>query len=229
MFSPRTAKYVAALIREGDNFDYHKWLKRVREEEAPAQHVPTAFSSGELVAAGMGIPINTSHPYPSITPRQALLPKTAPLPRALCQLRHEASRETPKARLRRRLEKIRDAWDDFQASRARDAVYGYLEAVFAIVEHYKVRRRTKKLLRHAFKFADQPLHKNANPFTAVIRCTCGGAADNKTVSKWARALRYVARCKKPATPLKAFMTEAGGVNACATRYANRKRRHNRKP
>ena len=98
MFSPRTAKYVAALIREGDNFDYHKWLKRVREEEAPAQHVPTAFSSGELVAAGMGIPINTSHPYPSITPRQALLPKTAPLPRALCQLRHEASRETPKAR-----------------------------------------------------------------------------------------------------------------------------------
>jgi hypothetical protein len=108
-------------------------------------------------------------------------------------------------------------------------VYGYLEAVFAIVEHYKVRRRTKKLLRHAFKFADQPLHKNANPLTAVIRCTCGGAADNKTVSKWARALRYVARCKKPATPLKAFMTEAGGVNACATRYANRKRRHNRKP
>ena len=228
MFSPRTAKYVAALIREGDNFDYHKWLKRVREEEAPAQHVPTAFSSGELVAAGMGIPINTSHPYPSITPRQALLPKTAPLPRALCQLRHEASRETPKARLRRRLEKIRDAWDDFQASRARDAVYGYLEAVFAIVEHYKVRRRTKKLLRHAFKFADQPLHKNANPFTAVIRCTCGGAADNKTVSKWARALRYVARCKKPATPLKAFMKGAGGVNACADQYAKLKRRRNRR-
>jgi len=95
--------------------------------------------------------------------------------------------------------------------------------------HYKVRRRTKRLLRHAFKFADQPLDKNANLFTAVIRCTCGGAADNKTVSKWARALRYVARCKKPATPLKAFMTEAGGVNACSTRYANRKRRHNRKP
>jgi hypothetical protein len=40
------------------------------------------------------------------------------------------------------------------------------------------------------------------------------------ISKRARALRYVARCKKPGTPLKAFMTEAGGVNACNTRYAS---------
>ena len=118
-----------------------------------------------------------------------------------------------------RLEKIRDAWDDFQASRARDAVYGYLEAVFAIVEHYKVRRRTKRLLRHAFKFADLPFDKNADPFTAVIRCTCDDDVDSKTISKWARALRYVARCKVPPTQLKTFMKEAGGVNACADRYA----------
>jgi hypothetical protein len=34
-----------------------------------------------------------------------------------------------------RIEMIRCAWDDFQANRARDAVYGYLEAVFAIVTH----------------------------------------------------------------------------------------------
>ena len=52
MLSPRTAKYVAALIRQGDNFDYHKWLKKVREEEAPAKQIPATFSSGELVAAG---------------------------------------------------------------------------------------------------------------------------------------------------------------------------------
>jgi hypothetical protein len=55
-----------------------------------------------------------------------------------------------KISLRQRLEKVGDAWDDFQANRARDAVYGYLEAVFAVVDHYKVRRKTKKLLRHAF-------------------------------------------------------------------------------
>ena len=35
--SPRTASYIDALIREGDKFDYSKWLQRVREEEAPVE------------------------------------------------------------------------------------------------------------------------------------------------------------------------------------------------
>jgi len=43
--------------------------------------------------------------------------------------------------------------------------------------------------------------------------------DNKTISKWARALRYVARSKKRETDLKTFMKNAGGVNAWADLYA----------
>ena len=131
-----------------------------------------------------------------------------------------AKSKTPKARLMRWLERISSAWDDFQASRARDAVCGYLGAVFAIVKHFKVRRKTKKLLRHAFKSAGLSFDKNADPFTAVIRVTSGGAVDNKTISKWARALRHVSRCKEPRTGLRAFMKEAGGVNACANGYAS---------
>ena len=38
-------------------------------------------------------------------------------------------------------------------------------------------------------------------------------------SKWARALRYVARSKVAPAQLKVFMKEVGGVNACADRYA----------
>jgi hypothetical protein len=117
------------------------------------------------------------------------------------------------------LEKICGAWDDFQANRARDAVYGYLEAVFAIVSHYKRRRKTNKLLRHAFKFANLPFDKAADPFTAVIRCTYDNTVDSKTISKWARALRYAARSKEPAVRLRTFMKRAGGVNACADLYA----------
>ena len=97
-------------------------------------------------------------------------------------------------------------------------MYGYLEAVYAIVKHYKIRRKTRKLLRHAFKFAGLPFDKNADPFTAVIRCTSDNI-DSKTISKCARALRYVARSKEPRMPLKTFMKEAGGVNACAGLYA----------
>jgi len=131
----------------------------------------------------------------------------------------DAKSQTPKARLRRWLAKIRRACGEFQASRTRDAVYGYLEAVFAIVMHYKVRRRTTRLLRHAFKFADRPFDKSADPFSVVIRCTSGRGIDGKTISKWSRALRYARRRKEPDMQLKAFMKEAGGINACAARYA----------
>jgi hypothetical protein len=111
------------------------------------------------------------------------------------------------------------AWRDFHASRARDAIYDYLEAVFAIVEHFKVRRRTTRLLRHAFEFGDFPFDKNVDSFAAVIRCTSGNAADTKTISKWSRALRFAAATRKSRTTLKQFMKKLGGINACAGRYA----------
>ena len=218
LLSPRTANYVAALIRQGDNFDYFKWLQRVREEEAEAKQVPVLFTSDAPVAAQIGNSISKSD-YRGTWANSALVTRTAPIPRAIWRPSHEPVRKTAKARLARRLDKVADAWDDFQANRARDAVYGYLDAVFAIVEHYRMRRRTNKLLRHAFKFANLPFDKNTGPFTAVIRCTCDDSIDSKTISKWARALRYVAHCKAARTRLKKFMKEAGGVNACADQYA----------
>jgi hypothetical protein len=217
LLSPRTANYVAALIRQGDKFDYFKWLKRVREEEDQAKQISATFASGKIIAPELDPPIGTTDcRSASLNSGPAPMTRAAPLSKA--RSHHEPRNKTPKARLRRRLEKIRDGWDDFQASRARDAVYGYLEAVFAIVEHYKVRRRTKKLLRHAFKFANLQLDKNANPFNAVIRCTCDDEIDSKTISKWARALRYVAHCKPRKMRVETFMKRVGGVNACADLY-----------
>ena len=55
-------------------------------------------------------------------------------------------------------------------------------SVFAIVEHYKVRRRTTRLLRHAFEFAELPFDRNADPFSAVIRCTSDDNADSGTMT-----------------------------------------------
>jgi hypothetical protein len=52
--SPRTAKYVAALMREGDNFDYYKWLQRVRKEEDQEKQAAAAFTSGEMIPAKIG-------------------------------------------------------------------------------------------------------------------------------------------------------------------------------
>ena len=94
-----------------------------------------------------------------------------------------------------------------------------MDAVFTIVDHYRVRRRTNRLLRRAFEFANLPFNEHAEPFAAVIRCTCGKTVDTKMISKWSRALRYASRRKGPDMRLKTFMKEAGGVNACANLYA----------
>jgi hypothetical protein len=219
LLSPRTANYVEAMIRDGDSFDYNEWLKKVRKEESQAKQAGTLGTSGELIAAQIADPIKTSNDQLRPKPVPPLIPKL--FVRALRRQYQEAQGKTPKARLRRWLEKIHGAWGEFQGSRKREGVYIFLDRVFEIVMHYKVRRRTKRLLRHAFQFANLPFNRNMDPFAVIIRCACGNAADNKTISKWARALRYVARCKKPDTDLKKFMKRAGGVNGCAARYAQR--------
>ncbi len=219
LLSPRTASYVDALIRQGDNFDYSKWLEEVQENERQASQTCAAGSSDYLVYRELGNRSNTPGllVWPHSEPVR--ITRTAPIPIAAWRYHHKTEDEAPEARLTRRLEKIREAWNDFQSSRARDAVYGYLARVFAIVEHYKVRRKISKLLRHAFEFADLPFDRHADPFTAIIRCTSDDSVDSKMISKWARALRYVARSKRPTMPLEKFVKRAGGINACAALYA----------
>jgi hypothetical protein len=213
MYTGRTAKYTEALIREGDNFDYKEWLRRTREEEARAKRVGAASSSGEEIAQPRdarepNIPIPCKRPAPVV---EFSMPLKAD--------RFVAA--TARKSLGQRLGKVSNAWERFQDDRGRDAVYRYLRAVFALVKRYGGRRRTRRLVRRAFKFAGLPVDKAAEPFTAVIRCTSEGKPDNKTISKWARALRYVARVKKPEHRLEAFMKGRGGVNACAALYTQK--------
>ena len=215
LMSPRTAKYVEAMIREGDNFDYHQWLERVREEEAEAKQAQARATSGEFAASETSRSVRQIVRRPN--PRLQLETKT----RSSSSLRphRQAKSQTPNARLFRWLEKIHRASGEFQTSRRRDAVYVFLGPCSKSLTHYKVRRRTTRLLRHAFRFAGLPFEKNTDPFTAVIRCTSGRKIDGKTVSKYGRALRYAARHKEPNMRLKTFMTKTGGVNACAKLYA----------
>jgi hypothetical protein len=219
--SARTVKYIEALNHEGDKFDYWKWLQSVREEEATQmEHVTPLISSREPTPPKIDNPIDALDRRAAfMLPRLRVVTTPATVRRPLRRINHEAIADTPEARLRRRLEKVCDAWEEFQASRARDAVYLYLAAVAAIVEHYKVRRKTKTLLRQGFKRAGLPFDRNADPFAAVIRCTCQGEIDNKTISKWSRALRYATYGDVPSAELKTFMKKEGGVNPCADRYA----------
>jgi hypothetical protein len=123
--------------------------------------------------------------------------------------------------LRQDLRQVRNAWDECQAHRERDAIYSYLTAVFDLVawwaaENRAIDRARKTLqLRHIIPFDQE------EPFAAIIRCTADPAkVDKRTRSKWARALGF-ATYKSPSEPLDKFMKRKGGINECAARLRRR--------
>jgi hypothetical protein len=59
MLTGRTAKYVEAMIREGNDFDYYRWLRRVREEEAQLKSVAVS-TSVQPIAPGPDHPTKIS-------------------------------------------------------------------------------------------------------------------------------------------------------------------------
>jgi len=107
LMSPRTAKYVEAMIREGDNFDYDEWVKRVREEEARAKQVEAARTCRDVVAAEVNNPINTSGSRKASQPSLAPTPIGKPglNPRSIRWPHRQAKSQTPKARLKQWLKK----------------------------------------------------------------------------------------------------------------------------
>jgi hypothetical protein len=57
--------------------------------------------------------------------------------------------------------------------------------------------------------------KTIEPFAALIACTSSRKdVDEKTRSKWARALIFAAKYKSPDETLEDFIRRHGGINAC---------------
>jgi hypothetical protein len=210
----RMAIHIAALCQK--SLSYDEFTRRALEQERIAQQksiidAPTErrTSSEEASVAFRLHPMLSAARELGITGDKDNRLRRHPISRACKQ----------KKSLRQRLAHVANVWDELQETRNRDAVYDYLRAVFSIVKHYRGRRRTKKLVRRAFRFAGLPIDMNADPFAVVMRCTCEKKLDRKTISKWSRALRYAARSKKPRVRLIPFMRKRGGITGCAALYA----------
>lgn len=119
----------------------------------------------------------------------------------------------------------RSAWVGYQSTRERDAVYGYLTAVFEIVSRWKQQRRAKAKSHHALAATKSPRAlRTEDPFTVVICCTSDPCkVDTKTRSKWSRALRFSERFKPDTLSLAQFIKSKGGNNECAAQWSDRLR------
>jgi hypothetical protein len=126
--------------------------------------------------------------------------------------------------LRQDLCRVRDAWEVSQSSRDRDAIYYYLNAVFALVSWWSAERREVERAHLALQIRGLTRSGREHAFAAIIRCTADPAkADKRTRSKWSRVMRYAAAYKQPSEPLQQFIKRKGGINECAARASKRLR------
>jgi hypothetical protein len=96
--------------------------------------------------------------------------------------------------LRQDLLRVRNAWEESQASRDRDAIYGYLTAVFNLVAWWTAEHRALERAHKALRLHRMCPFDDEEPFAAIIRCTADPAkVDKRTRSKWSRALWYALR------------------------------------
>jgi hypothetical protein len=214
--SPLTIKYFEALDREGDKFDFDTWLARVRREQAAERGVRTT-------AADHGVePLNMRTDGPGIghVPRRVIgseKQNAGRSPRRPAKEARNAVSESTKARLF----KVCDVWEKISEDRSRDSIYRYLKAAYSLVSNCQRQGRAAELLQAATKVADLAESKNPELFSTVIRSTCDGVLDPKSVSKFSRALRYAAYRDRPPRMLKSFIKGLGGINGAADRYAKR--------
>src|ERR1700724_3251321 len=126
--------------------------------------------------------------------------------------------------LRQDLLRLRNAWEDYQASRQRDAIYIYLTAVFDLVAWWTAENRAVERARKALRLRNMTPFDDEEPFAAIIRCTANPAkVDKRTRSKWSRALRYAISRKPIEDPLDKFIKRKGGINRCADRFRAHRR------
>ena len=120
--------------------------------------------------------------------------------------------------LRQDLLRVRNAWEECQASRERDAIYIYLTAVFDLVAWWRLKVvlwNAPTRLCACRGFAHSPARSRLpQSFAARLsrQRSINGRGRNGPV------LRYALRYKSHSEPLDQFIKRKGRINGCADRF-----------
>src|SRR4051794_31139603 len=81
--------------------------------------------------------------------------------------------------------RVRNAWEDCRSDRDRDAIYGYLNAVFDLAAWWTAEDRAIGRSHRALKLSGLDAPTVDEPFAAIILCTSDrDRVDKRTRSKW---------------------------------------------
>ena len=137
------------------------------------------------------------------------------------QLNRSAKEPVPysKEALRQDLTRVRIAWEEYQTSRDRNAIYGYLSAVFDLVIWWVAEGRAVSRARWALRLQGVDLPTLDEPFAAMIFCTADREKVDKRTRSGSRVMRYAREYKATSEALATFVQRKGGINKCAARFA----------
>jgi hypothetical protein len=224
------AIHVAALRADWERPGSYKEFTRRALEQGQMSAEPPTISALTSLPAGAGEncrrePVPTTHLIGRI-----LTTETGPRP-ALSKLSINVAAKSINCTgqsLRRRLEVVSFAWDEFQSCCRRDAIYPFLQRVFSLVERYERRGRAKRLMRDILKLTGLRADADTNIYALIIRIAAGSnGVDRKQSSKLSRVLRFSAKFKPKRVSLRAFIRVRGGLNEVAALYARHLGRHRR--
>jgi hypothetical protein len=119
--------------------------------------------------------------------------------------------------LRKTIDDLRKLERNCFASRSRFAFYGYLAAVFELYVRLRRSNQAKPAARRIAELFGPRKQNGIHCIRAIIDAT--STADNKTKSRWTRALRYARRERRTWTDLGSFLRENGGPAGCADQFA----------
>jgi hypothetical protein len=110
--------------------------------------------------------------------------------------------------------KAKKAWATYQENREyeKNAVYGYLQVVFDLVQQWKKQSMADEYSLKALKRDEFPSRMKADPYARVIYCSSDD--EPKMRSKWAKVMQWVAENNKKARSFTEFVTKNGGLNNC---------------
>jgi hypothetical protein len=218
----RMAIHVAALKADWERpGSYREFTRRALERGQTSAPSPT-ISALSNRPAGAG-----ENCRPEQIPTLRVFAKTVATERSARPMRGRgcriniAAKSRPAHSLRERLEVVARAWDEFQRSCSRDAIYPFLQRVFSLVERYEQRGRVKRLMRDILKQTGlRAADADTNIYALIIRVAAASdGVDRKQSSKLSRVLRFAAEFKPKRVSLRAFIQARGGLNEVAALYA----------
>jgi hypothetical protein len=120
--------------------------------------------------------------------------------------------------IERAIRQLRQLYDDCLQRRSRFAHYGYLAEVYRLYDRLRRNRATNTGVRRQLTgYQASCGHKRNHPIRTILDAT--SSVDNKTKSRWTRALRFAWHERKRWTKFETLLIQYGGIAGCADQYA----------